>query len=390
VNARSEGERARAPRRRASFPSLLRRFVLLLAAALCAAGGARGDALVQTRAERLHGRLAFRKDGLAVGGKAVGWDAVLFVIQDGHRRHTAPHAVRLVSGEVWAADIVGLAVGRLDLRLPLSGECRVDQKLVAELVFAPLRADGRDGKPRTLYRQQGEPVPGTLIWIDATRIAMDSPLGVLKLSREGVVRYVVAEAKAVPTGDEVHLHDGSILRGPVAVADGRLTVAHAVLGTVNVPAAMVRAVVRRPKGVAYLAEQPFASVEAKPLVASGRRPERVTAPDASAGWLRGVRVWPNAKLAWRLPTGGRPAALRMVLGLDEGCRGGARVRFAAAGRTLHEAKLAPGSGPKPVAFDVPAADALAVEVEFDEPVRFPCSVLLGDPHRVRSESESGK
>lgn len=49
---------------------------------------------------------------------------------------------------------------------------------------------------------------------------------------------------------------------------------------------------------------------------------------------------------------------------------------------LLDQALAPGAEPTPLSVAVPGSGPLVVEVDFDGPVRFPCSVLLADPRVV--------
>ena len=46
-------------------------------------------------------------------------------------------------------------------------------------------------QPSTLYRFEGEPIPGKLIWIRQKDIAIESPLGIIPIPRQGVRRYMM-------------------------------------------------------------------------------------------------------------------------------------------------------------------------------------------------------
>ena len=46
-------------------------------------------------------------------------------------------------------------------------------------------------QPSTLYRFEGEPIPGKLIWIRQKDIAIESPLGIIPIPRQGVRRFVI-------------------------------------------------------------------------------------------------------------------------------------------------------------------------------------------------------
>jgi hypothetical protein len=371
----------------------MRKACLVVIATLCAAvlGAANGvcDGVAVTRGGRLSGRIAFRDDGISVGGKTVRWDDVLFVARGGARRLTAPQAVRFENGEVWTGDILRLSAGKLGVRGPLFGEREVVVGDVAQLAFAAWHSLDGELSPNTLYRKSGEPVPGSLIWIDETHIAMDTPLGVLKLDRDAASRYVVQPVNPArppkPATDTVFLFDGTVLHGRLAPSNGGLRLEHAKLGTVDVPGAVVRAVLRRPEDVACLAEEAFASVEAAPLVTEAREPERiicqpaVPGEDGDAEWLTALRMWPRTTLSIPVKA---PGTLRGRLCLENGSRGSARVRIQAKGKTLLDQALRPGAQAAPLSVAVPGSAQLVVEVDFDGPVRFPCSVLLADPHVI--------
>ncbi len=371
----------------------MRKTCLGLIAAFCAAllGPVTGlcDGMVQTRGERLSGTVAFRGDGVSADGKILRWHDVLFFARGGARRLTAPHALHFENGEVWAGDILRLSAGKLGVRCPLFGEREVAVGDVAQLAFAAWHPFDGEPSAKTLYRKSGEPVPGSLIWIDETHIAMDSPLGVLKLDRDAASRYVVQPVKPArrpkPATDTVFLFDGTVLHGRLAPSENGLQVEHAKLGAVDVPGAAVRAVLRRPKGVAYLAEEPFGSVRAAPLVAEAREPQRVICPlappgeEADAEWLTALRMWPRTTLSIPMKAAG---TLRGRLCLEKGSRGSARVRIQANGKTLLDRALTPGAEPTPLSVAVPGAGQLVVEVDFDGPVRLPCSLVLADPHVI--------
>jgi hypothetical protein len=190
-------------------------------------------------------------------------------------------------------------------------------------------------------------------------------------------------------GDELHLLDGTVLRGTVEPADGRLKLAHAELGALEVPAAAVRAVVRRSGAVAYLADLPPAAVEAAPLLRLAPKPAWLARPwdaeprPAPARWLNGLRLEPKTLLRVRLPKlDGPRAVFRAVLGPDEDSAGAVRLRLRVRDAVVFDQTCSPADGWKPVSVDLPSADELAIEVDFVAPVRFPCRLVLGDPHVV--------
>ena len=357
-----------------------------LAMAVPALGG-----MVLTADARLDGDVAFTDAGPRVGGKTVPWDAVLCVVPQGRvQTLIAPGAVRLAGGEVWRGDILGLSAGKLTVRLALFGRREMDVRQVVGIEFAA--TGGADAAvPGTLYREKGEPVPGTLMWIDEGRLAIDSPLGVLTLPREGAVRYVfpAAAKPAAAEGDEIGLIDGSVLRGKARPVVGGLQVEHPVLGAIKIDAGLVRYIARPSARMVDLATLAPAAVTAVgPLgpAAAGATVESHrgdAAVGGAAACLASVRVEPKTTIRYRLPPGGGKAVFTARLLPVEGARGDVRVRVLAGGQTLLEKELAAGAAPMDVRADVPGDGELAVEVDFGARMAFPCGVVLADPMIVR-------
>jgi hypothetical protein len=348
--------------------------------------------VVQTPGGRIEGQVAFAADALQVGGKPVPWGDVLFVIrvQEG-RSIRSPEALRMASGELWYAHVAALTAGKLKARLPLLGEREFDVAAVRAVDFLPdLSPPQPADKAGTLYREKGEPVPGALMWIDEQRLAIDSPLGVLTLSREGLARYLFKTQAAAepPKGDEVSLLDGSTLRGPAKATKDGLELDHATLGKVVVPARLVRSVLRRPPNVAWLGELKPSAVNAVPLIARAVPPEELEYPalGGSRVWpgellaIRGVRIEPKCTVTWRPPAlAGQKLLFAATLLPVEGMRGDVKVRLLAAGKTLAERALGPAAKAEALAAELPPNAELAVDVDFGPNQRFPCGVILGDP-----------
>lgn len=365
------------------------RRLCLLALAACVA---RAD-VVQMPGGRIEGKVAFAPDTLQVAGKSLPWGDVLFVIRDPEGRSIRPpEALRTTRGEVWHAHLASLAAGRLKARLPLLGERELDVAEVQAVDFLPDFAPPEPGdKPGTLYRQKGEPVPGRLMWIDGQRLAIDSPLGVLTLAREGLARYLFTAAPKLPPapkGDEVSLLDGTTLRGEARPAKDALELDHPLLGKVAIPGRLVRSVLRRPPGVAWLGEIAPARVNAAPLIVRGVPPEAIEYPaiGGSRAWpgellaIRGIRMLPKCTATYRLPVlPGQGLAFAATLWPIEGMRGEVKLRLLAAGKTLAESGVGPSARPQPLAAEVPRGAELAIEVDFGPELLFPCGVLLGDP-----------
>ena len=369
-----------------------------VAGLLCALLGAavpagRGD-VVQTRSERIAGKVTFRDGALAVGNRAVAFEDVLFAVIDrkgGTFRQ--PNTVRTTTGEVWHCGIVSLAAGKLTVRSPLLGTKQVPKSRVRAMEFQAHLPDEARLAENVLYRRAGEPLPGSILWISPTQVAVDSPLGAMAMDRDGLTRLILSKDArlAAPEGEtQVVLADGTVLAGAATVAPGKLAMSHEVLGELSLPAGAVRSILRHPAGVAYLAELPLQAISA-PLFGSAsagtvrtvdRHPSgRTRAP---GGFIRSLTIQPNTTVTFRLPARlGADKIFRASVAAAPGAKGGVRLRVLAGGRAVLEKVLAPAAASEPISVALGRADTVAIEVAFaDEAVRFPCGAVLGDAHVV--------
>ncbi|MBE3099528.1 MAG: hypothetical protein IMZ44_20615 [Planctomycetes bacterium] len=356
--------------------------LLALAPPLGAAG------IVQTADARLEGDMAWADGCVVVSGKAVPWDSVVYVLPLGQAAAPAgAGAVRWADGEVWRADIARLSGGKLSVRSALLGTQEIEARQVAAVEFVPGAAAPGGAAAGALYRDKGEPIPGTLLWIDETRLAIDSPLGVLTLPREGALGYVFpAGPKSAAGGpDEVGLADGSILRGTLRPTAKGLDLRHTVLGTVNIDAAQVRFVTRYGARATDLTRLAPASVTATGLLGKMPAEAAVTCRRAGdAGWAGGralavMTLQPKTVVAFKLPQAGAGARLVARIAPADGARGDVHVRIAAGGTVVFEEDLAPGAKPMPVVADLPQAARLTIEVDFGRRLGFPCGACIEDP-----------
>jgi len=346
--------------------------------------------VVQTRTGRLSGAVSVRDGALAVDGKVVPVKDVLFAVFDAPgRTFRSPNTVRLTSGEVWHCEVLALQAGKLKLRSPYFGTKEVAREGVRSLEFRekvpPEEGLGAD----TLYREEGEPLPGKLLWISSTQVAVDSPLGAMAMDRSEVTRFILSKAApaAATTGHcEVALCDGSVVRGTLKLAAGEVVVTHEELGELAVPVRAVRSLLCHAPGCVYLAEMAL-DTAASPLLAatpSIRTVHRRAGgqADAAAGYVRALVIQPSTKLTVRLP-GKAPGVFRATVSAVDAARGPARLRITAGGKALIARTVEPSVGP-PEAISVElTGETMAIEVLFEDTPKFPCGVVLGDPHVVR-------
>lgn len=345
--------------------------------------------VVQTAATRLEGKVALEKDHVLVDGRKVAWGNVQVLIPD-HRRRTLPAPQRLgfKNGEVWSVELLGLADRKLEVRSELLGKHRIDLEPVAVLEFTPRGARLSDLKPQTLYRTQGEPVPGTLLALDAERLTMDSPLGTLKLPRAGLTRFVLENhINPVPLDqelDEVTLMEGSILRGRLRPGADSLELEHPLLGRLDLPASSVRSLVRYRPATLHLAELLPQSAQTGALLGGTAAAARlqILRPDAPEHFVHGLIIEPKTTVRYSLPR--RPGQqLRGWLESVPDARGDVRLRLHVGDKLVHEQEWKSSDSPRELVVALPEGDNLTIEVDFGEHLRFPCGLVLGDPRVSR-------
>ncbi|MBM4018095.1 MAG: hypothetical protein FJ288_07155 [Planctomycetes bacterium] len=365
--------------------------VLLLLQSATALGG-----VVQTFDARIEGDVAFADGGLVVAGKPVAWDETIFAFPTG--RPAPPPSAGVVRFadlfEEWRADVLSLAAGQLAVRFGPFGDREVELASVANFEFWPVPYNA-GGWSAGLHREKGEPIPGALLWIDNSRLAIDSPLGILTLPRDGLVRYVNSFRKhdSKPDGlDLLGLTDGSTLRGRVKLAAGAVHLQHATLGSLTIQAAQVRFVARHQRRARSLTECTQRAVESPGLVAAKQTDWPIdyhvawaNSPAASA-CLVAMLVKPKTVERCDSPREFRHRAVFSArLYLAEGSRGDVRVRFMVDGKPVVQQELAPAGAPVAVRAPLPPGNELALEVDFGRRIGFPCAAVIEDPMLIRSE-----
>lgn len=357
------------------------RYAAVVIAALTACGLARADAIWTARG-RLAGRVQFSADRPVCAGTAVAWsDVVLLSLDAGGRTISAPNALRLVTGEIVPAELVRAAARKVRIVSPVFGEREIDQSQVAALEFLAAGRSRGGNEPRTYYRKHGPPVPGALLWADAARLGIETPLGIITVGREGALRYVFSADEPAEPGvgeDELLLADGASLRGRVRCGDGRVIIEHAVLGEAAVPAAAVRLVRRNLPGVRHL----------RRITVARRELAAPPGPQIQAFENERPAIVVHAPCAAQLGSAGgffrafvRPAA---------GNRSEARVRIVAGGAAVMEKVLAPGSAGEAISCAVPPESPATLEVEPATAGGFPCALEIAEAHYAAAPPSGGR
>lgn len=343
---------------------------------------------VVTAAGRLDGKIALAKDHVAVDGKKVAWDEVLYLLP-GAAGSTSPQRqhVRFRNGEVWACELLTATGKELEVKSGLLGRRKVDLGSVAALEFVPEPPPVRDPKPATLYRAKGEPIPGELLSLTGEKLGIASPLGDLELPRAGLARYIVSTDPPAPRGqqemNEVSLVDGSVLLGRLKPLAEGFALEHGVLGRLTVPAPSLRSLVRHSATLIDLADQVPKVAETTPLLAPGPQPVRFETVRGD-GFIKGLRIEPKTVVRYALPRDGKKRSLRaMVSGIDR-AKGDARVRVRV-GKVVLDQEVAAEERPRAIDVDLPEGEELVLEVDFGRRLRFLCGVVLADPHLLVKE-----
>ena len=358
------------------------------------------SAVVATVDGRLEGELSIAADTVTIGGQAVKWEDVLFLAADTPMTVApAPHAVRLTSGEIWAVEIAGLAEGKLELHSALFGRRELNLDQVRAIDFLPGLPDVRHEKARVMYRYPvasagtAEPVPGTILWIDRDRAAIDTVLGALTISRAGLKRYVFDRRRVDAEGDRPHeitLADGSVLRARLVPGDdGRLVIEHPVLGALHVRTGALRSVLRRDNpSVVFLADVEPASVETFPFIsrhaAAPSLAAHTTGVNKPRPYVRVLLVRPKTIIEYSLPERtGRKLSFRARLSPAEGSLGAVHVRISVGDDVVFDRELGRDKAePVDVSLELPEGVLVSIEVDFGSTVRFPCRVALADAYLI--------
>ena len=342
--------------------------------------------MVAARGGTYIGDVKVSEAGVRVGETNVAWGDVLYVTTGQPPRvAVGAQAVRFKSGDVWYVEVPAISEGQVTLGEGLLGKRKVNLDGVAGVDFGAGVAGTAAVKDNTLYRDKGEPLPGKLLWADAKRVAIDSPLGVLTPARGGPMRYVVsAERAGAPKEDQVVLTDGSVLRGRVVPGrDGNFEIEHPVLGKYALAAGNVASVARHQAWATFLTETAM-SVRTTPLLTRALPAETVEAANiegpTGGRCLAAVVIPAGSRIEY--PLGARAAGgsvFRATLESAESSKGTMSLRVSVGGKEVLREEFAPGGPARAIAVEMPDGDALAIEVDYGSVLAFPCGMVVADP-----------
>jgi hypothetical protein len=334
---------------------------------------------VQTVDGRRRGALTINEGRLSIDRKAVEiGDVLLAICEHETNKQASNGALRLIDGEIWYGNILGLEDYQVLLQSPTLNSRKVPLKQIASIEFQAGKTIG--GEPGTLYRTEGEPIPGKLIWIRNKDVAIDCALGIVPIPRGSVQRLVLAAPRPLVdwSKDEVGLVDGSLLRGTLTAANDRLVLDHGTLGSLSLEWSKIRYFRRAAKDVIWLDSLKGKVTDRVGPVLPPPAPSIV--PATQSDHLRVIRMMPRTVTHYELPVGTSKRVFRATLAPVPGCRADVNVRVKDGRRVLWEQKITMSSNAVEVAVDLQGAKRFTIEVDYGDQLAFPCGVDWRDAH----------
>jgi len=346
---------------------------------------------VETIRGKFEGEIAFQPDAVKVGDTQIAFEDILYLHADpSSDRPPCPNLVRLKNGEVWAGQIVSGSSKKIDVRCDWYGQKSFDLDSISALEFVPRRPAPAGTKLRTLYREQHQPLPGDLMWIDEDSLGVDSPLGSVTIKREGLVRYLLADRplfSPVGDSDEVGLIDGNVFRGRLRTKAGQLGLEHEIGGRATFPADTVCYVVRHNPTMIELSSLASKVMKTGEGTLDKGKQAAVSHPlIAAASGTRFIRAWrvePKINIRYALPKrDGRRVFCRATFEPIRGARGDTRIKLLVGRQTVLDRTLSATDRPQPIDVRIPEGDELIIDVDFGALLRFPCGLLMQDAHLI--------
>ena len=309
---------------------------------------------------------------------------------------SASQALRFHNGETWLLEILELNKGKLTVKGEIYGKRTVDLSSVVSLEFSPVADLAAISRPGILYRASGRPLPGKLAWINKDDVAIDCALGIVPLSRQGLVRYLVPgtigqKNKAPSPMDEIGLRDGSILRGKVRIEDEKVILEHPTLETLSIPWQNLRYLIHADRETQWLTDLDDQEVKSSSPLGPGTGAEYLDFRRTATSSLSVVRVIPKTVLRYKLkPTqSNRDRVLRAKLAMIPGCLGDTILTLSVGGKECFKKALFAQDDFLDLNLKLPAGNDLVVQVDFGERFAYPCGVDLHDAHLVSSDPQQG-
>ena len=151
--------------------------VLLLSASLHAgAEPAPLSGTAQAISGKFSGAVQVQNGKLTVGDRELKLEDTLYLAMQTPEAAEAPtNALRMVNGEYWRVNLLGLSDQAVTVINPaMNRERRVGLESIAALEFSPEDTRPDMDRPETMYRREGAALPGTLVWIKNSDVAVQS------------------------------------------------------------------------------------------------------------------------------------------------------------------------------------------------------------------------
>ena len=346
--------------------------------------------VVETEEGRFEGVISFQSNSVKVGAKQVALADVLYLFADPSPASPAESAprqlVHLSNGEVLAGEIVTGTEKQTEVRCKWFGLKQFTSDQISVLEFLPGESRVNDPKAGTLYRKAGQPIPGSLVWIDPGTVGIDSPLGTAKIPRSGLVSYVYDnKPPVVPVGDVlpfevVGLTDGNIFRGRLSIENDTVNLEHPVVGAMTFPAVAVSFIVCYNTSMYELSALPYEITErGAGALGSGELSPVRSSPNA--GFIRATRIEPNIQVRYTQPERtGKMLLLRATVTPVERARGDTRLTISVGNQKVFEKTISATDEALSVEASIPEGKNFMIDVAFDTLLRFPCGAVLQDAH----------
>jgi hypothetical protein len=290
-------------------------------------------------------------------------------------------ALILKNGEHWFGQIVGLENNQVTLNSPNLGNHSVALEQISSLHFNHWKNGIRDGDPGTMYRENGEPLEGTLVWIRPNDIAINCSLGVVPIPRAGVLSHILAKPDPgnPAKGDELSLTDGSKVIGKTSIKGNQLIVEHQILGELKFGVDKIISLRRRLAGVTWISDLKAESLKSSGPLLPPPPPQQLIDERTST---HSLRIAPNSEITYQVPKLGIGKLRFRATACPASANRGIASISASSGGVEVTGIIKPND--KPLAVDVPlqAGATLKLSVNFQDPVDFPCNVDWRNAHLV--------
>ena len=301
-------------------------------------------------------------------------------ITSGSATHLAD-ALVLKNGEHWFGQIEGLENNKVTLNSPNLGKHSVELSQISSLHFNHWKNGIREGDPGTMYREIGEPLKGTLVWIRANDIAINCSLGVIPIPRAGVLSHTLTnESSGQPAvGDELSLTDGSKIMGETNIVGNQLIVDHKILGELKFGIEKIISLRRRLANVTWISDLKADSLKSSGPLLPPPPPQQIIDEGTST---HSLRIAPNSEVTYQVPRLGSGKLRFRASACPATANRGVASISASSGGVEVTGIIKPNDKPLAVEVLLQPGATLKLSVNFRDPVDFPCNVDWRNAHLV--------